>query len=1007
MNKSFRNPLFLVIGVLLGISVVISYKVEDEVSPDKIKNGIFLLKEHREQWGQTKEGDAAGIWEKVGLARENLPKLASRLEAPSNAPPNLRGKVHIIKATAALIKSLKEDISIYPDIIATLGEERVLPFAADGVELFSHPLREETFLWAEVTGFHPVSAFLPKGFHGEVSFEWKECAPFWAKALEKNGESIPNIRIGISKYTSTGQYLNLDWRGRLKERFFSGSSFSDSSGIAKFEIAPAGDLVVFSFPQNGWGENTLNKVSQETQCALVLSPAFSVTGTILDQQGRGIPGSQLMFFIQREGSSVPIGGAVADADGDYFSSGISCAEMSIAALAVAPNFSSDVKFLGAVTSSRKIQMNFVLDQGVKLEISLVSVTSEPIEGAWVVFSKTGFDWIPFEYETNRLGVFTTEPILPLGETVLLQWGIGKNEYPSIPISVQGDSQRLVLEATGIGRVKGIHSETQFDSYSLHSKVPGTRPVLWGATESMPWAPSGPATLLGFVADSKDPAIFKVMVPEGLAGEWTLEMTETEVHFQANLPQGERTTEFELIRAPEISLFKRALENGENQFSISPGEYFLKLGVGASSWSVGPFVVGNVGLNLGKLALGQTAGIGGLLLDTLGTPIPGIAVTLDRQSGIPIQSVLTGPEGDFHFPLLGSGKYRLSVSPKFSYCPAVSSSVLVELENGEEKFVTQTLDTQLPFSLDQDGGPMNPGRGFYLIKGKSVMSSPISSSGTAFFPVIKSSCLAGVFDFSARKVLLACMDVDGGSESETIEMSSLKKTSLPGGIAAYYSVQAEINGFFLGITANVSGAENWELSYPLGFEGAFWVTSEAGVTTRLPFPASREEWLRALAGSEERVEIRVRDFAGRPIPGTMLSGPLGFFRQMVDGKGACLTSAFGLPTKLRASHPAFWPEEQETGFGGLDFSLRQTAGLLEIQLPRGITVEEISLKPDFDLGYSWSPKVAAPNKPNDPWVFRDFPEGDYLVELWNPSAVIETQHLIYLSPRDKNILVITP
>ncbi len=440
--------------------------------------------------------------------------------------------------------------------------------------------------------------------------------------------------------------------------------------------------------------------------------------------------------------------------------------------------------------------------------------------------------------------------------------------------------------------------------------------------------------------------------------------------------------------------------GPNTLQLPTGRYSLVLETGSErGYSVGPFDLTEQGLDLGEIQI-DSASISGNVFDEEGEPWPGMNVELYRDDHWYGGQVQTAADGAFTFVDLAPGEYRVLVLPNDSHLLFQPDQVAtIPLGSGEAhsglRFVVKAGEAttcQLPPALEHplvgfhsrpgwmETSPVD-GRNAFLVGASSAgdwLGGLRLMPGRAMVIGSRLTAEQSLYDLSAllpesRELSL----VDGAGEALAhafVEFRVTGDAMLPGGA----STDAEG-----GLLIQYSPALPLEMLVHLP-DGGVCVVPVSST------PASGEV---VVGGGLFPSRISCHDLDGIPIAGATVWNPVSGARTVTDAGGSAQLLHSGPGDLLRVEKAGFLPERVRAA-EAIDLPLRRLLPSTALELPEGIPVRRLTVRPLFPAGTTIAPVVREGGSANE-WELLNAAEGDYRVLALDSEGVILLDQEVHL------------
>lgn len=733
---------------------------------------------------------------------------------------------------------------------------------------------------------------------------------------------------------------------------------------------------------------------------LVVYPSFSVHGTVLAESGDPVPyASVALFAADADGQRIGQGEAVADADGTYVIADGSTRATALRCQAWADGYVPQQRMVIRPQAGDELRLDFVLRKGVAVECLLQDPNGSSLDGIRVRFERGESDWLPGRYESDVSGKFTSAPNLVPATRYLMLWLSGDVWLEKVPVEVPAEEPYAVrVVVPPMARIRkvvvegGPESDVEVEFYSRAGISWDW--FRWDAAQPSPWVPAGPGVL-------------RATLPSGqvlsssldLASGWNEEIRlgAAKARLSFELPRMDGIEEWEVSLEPELggTPLVRAQRPGRHSVTVAEGSYYLKAAAGGSErLYLGPFRVPAEGLDLGTLLPEALCAVSGRVLDEEGRPWPGMLVKAVRADGMVTPEVYTDKAGKYALTDLSAGRYRVCIRPW--------QSCLIRYPDVETWIMLSPGETRagVDFSMAAEGklqGELRPAperlwNAFRLAHGH-VEVMIVSARGAFVLGVPQVRETVGAFSTGRNEYLLVAEEVDAEATSVLLDRGAVHSKEVrfvdpAGQPLGMLRCRMEMNGQLLPEEVYTDGDGKARLGVG-GSGDPVVVVDGAGVAgERVPFASlpERGEYRVAVAG--QKTLVKLTDRTGLPLPGASLSCAQAGVLGVTDGRGECVLHGLRQDSVLRAEKAGFWAAETRLQASNV-LVLRRPSARLEVHVPAGLAAERVAVEPEFDLGYAWSPEMAAVAGESGLWAADGLPEGSYQVSAWNARGEIVT------------------
>ena len=241
-------------------------------------------------------------------------------------------------------------------------------------------------------------------------------------------------------------------------------------------------------------------------------------------------------------------------------------------------------------------------------------------------------------------------------------------------------------------------------------------------------------------------------------------------------------------------------SGNYSFSgVANGNYTVAAGASGYDPDTQPVTVNSNNVTQDLTLVLSTYTISGTVTDSSGTPVPGVTVELTDGSGTVIATVTTDPSGNYSFPNVSDGSYRVEI-----HDPNYVSSITPVTVNGANETQNITL-TQTPSGSQTVAVSLNPGS--IAVGGSSQATAvPSGFSGTNLSYTWTSNT-SGVATVGSGGNTVTVTGAGAGSAVITCTVTNLSNASETASGSQTITVTASGSGIYTisGRVTNSSGA----------------------------------------------------------------------------------------------------------------------------------------------------------------------------------------------------------
>lgn len=901
-------------------------------------------------------------------------------------------QVRLWAITPGLIAHVEQDVSADAGTIAAVTEE-IVGFAEAGLVDFSGRVEGGEYfacIWAD--GYHAIGRYLTFPLRADERLHvLVPTPPLEVKVVSSDGTPIPNATVAFLSSTVSPEYPSLGWRDRLQASFFRQKRSTDAAGVARLVCPVEGPMTLATQEAPGYSRGLLYGARVGQDNVLVLHPACTVLGTVLQEGGAPVPhGYVAMFAVDESGATVGRGENRVGQDGSYLIGDASTECAALLATAYAEGFACAQQVLYRPLPGREYRVDFVLRKAVEVGFSLVAPDGSPVAGLEVQFQEGPHDWIPGLYTTDSSGRFATAPILVPGSRYLMSCWSGGGFLTDLPVTVPLEEPcELRVELCPLARVQRVviaggealaaEAEVTFTSKS----APGGKPVHWQADQVSPWLPAGPG-LLSARLPAGGRAAAEVDLPPGTLPELHIALGAAPLTFE--LPAAGNGEDWNVIlwaSGGQVH-FEGSMKAGRQRLAVTEGWYSLEAATtgGERIWH-GPFHVGAAGSDLGAIAATPLAAIQGSVRDADRAPWPGVLVVAERLDGLLTASTSTDEEGRFRMGDLPPGRYRVRARPFYSLLvPYPDVEITTTLGAGSAPELVLTLEPRHSLQGRVRPLPERSWLAFRLADGYREVAE-VSAGGAFVLGCPARREVIGVVSHGGGEVLVAATSVAPGTTTAALDLDSVSRKEVrlldasgrpaAGCECSWWVGGHELPGFVLS-----DGSGLVRLGSAGTEDPVLVIRHSAAVLKRIPFTALPGRGDLILSSSAPVEPVAVADCRGLAVSGATVWSEEAALQAVTDARGACRMPGARLGVDLRIEKHGFWPVETRLAPSTL-VTLRRRCERLTIEVPGGLGIERVVLEPAFDLGYPWTPEVEPVAGESNTWQAEGLPEGRYGVQ----------------------------
>lgn len=542
-------------------------------------------------------------------------------------------------------------------------------------------------------------------------------APITVKIVSAEGAPLSNVsvtRYGVRGATVSG---NGSFEDQFKAKALTNSELTDSSGELVFKsVEQLNHLVV-----EGNGEYSSAQkyaVVPGQAVSFTLTETFTVSGYVYDADGNPLAGIGVGAYLGYGAPDRNIQSVATDATGYYEMLSLTATASNIEVLTYAADRVSQVHALSFPQIGESYEIDFKVPVGVGGHYKFVTSWGEPLAGVGVGFLKKEHDWVAYQYETKDDGTVDCkkafDPNLKYFLNLVLS---GIQIRPGIEL-IPGGEQEIAVD--GLARIadiewKNLPQDLQPTTYLFMSKNSNATSVAsWLAKNGMPMLPAGAGTL-DVIWPNEIKQSYNIVLEERRDNTLHLDYESSRLLFE--LPKGVNAS-IKLTSESGFTVFSQRGASDHVEASCMPGVYNLSLKIGSVITTIPDIQIGKGDLNIGEVALSNTAAVYGTLQDEGGVPWRGADVFITTMLGVTLGETATDDEGNFFIDGLPAGNSRIMVMPSLSLGRVGSTMVqninLVEGEQVGPLELQMTSGEYLRVNFSPWGLPLS--RGFCLSNG---------------------------------------------------------------------------------------------------------------------------------------------------------------------------------------------------------------------------------------------------------------------------------------------------
>lgn len=749
-------------------------------------------------------------------------------------------------------------------------------------------LRKLIFI-IEAEGYLSESKFLSYSElqQKEISIKMFEASAILVKVVAEDDTPLANINVRRYGVRDNGASGNGSFEQQVRAKLLTNSALTDANGQIVFKnIEQLNHLVV-----EGNGEYSAAQkyaVIPGQEVVFSLTNTFVVSGHVYDTSGKPLAGIGVGAYLGFGAPDRNIQSVETDASGYYEMRSLTATASNVEVLTYSPEMVSQVRALPFPKLGESYELDFVVPTGVGGRYHFVTSWREPMAQVGVGFLKKEHDWVAYQYQIEEDGWVDCQKAFDPQLSYYVNFVMNGLELRGGFELIPGGEQEVVVD--GIARIAEIEwsnqpVDQQPIAYVFRSKNSNAMgDARWRSKNDMPFLPAG-AGVLDVIWPKKVKQSFQVVLEENGDNVLHLDYARAEVRF--TLPQGVNASAKLVSDAGFTTSSAKGL-SGEASFYCSPGTYHLIVKTDSSYTTIADLQVGKSGLNLGDIALSDSAMVYGTLLNEDGNPWRGADVIVATVTGEFLGEAITDEGGNFIVEGLAAGNARLAVLPVLSL-GRVGSAIIknISLVPGDKlgPFNLQMAsDRYLTVKFSPWGLPRAQG---FCLEGQTLHYNDVSSEG--FFQVSspRSNSWVGAGAASFGRAWWYAQQVTAEETSATISRVSETKTyrfvdaqqrELSG-----MSIKFEIGTAFLPGTATTDTAGKLQLEMSPGLDLDIIAMLPGGGSQRWSVLETIDGLIETAAGEDPFIWSIVSS-SGGPLAGAVCAQQQGY--------GGMRSNAFG-------------------------------------------------------------------------------------------------------------------
>jgi len=864
----------------------------------------------------------------------------------------------------------------------------------------------EYFITASAPGFSPIGEYVTLPFDNGSSkrMVFEPGTRFEVRAQDLSGQPVSGVKIFITNYAVSGKFLDMGWRDRLAESWFSEYIETNESGVAFSSSTPEGLFRVKTADgQKGFAPVSFAPVAvKESPILFTIMPGLTIEGEVVVQGASDYDYASAEIGLMRveQGSVTEILRQDVNADGTYrIVAGVDGG--SVALIALGAGATTQVKRLEDIDVSRTYNINFEVFEATKFDVQLITSKGEPIEGIVCQFLQNERDWIPYSYEPDAGGRFQTQKMFKAETDYVL--APMSNYLPLGGFAVRTpheSSEEWVIEIPDICRPTKV--SVQFEGVPEEMVFFGFQPDFyesgfmyqWGGSEAAPWLPAQPGLLLFQTKDGRmfeQP--FNPSVHHGQEAVVNLDVGQLSF-LLPDPPGGEDWALSLLTRAGYPAAEPRALGAGRHDLKLPLGTYNLMLtGAKEAELFYGPFVLTEAGLNIGTLEPCDWHSLAGQVVDANGAPVANVSLHALRSDGIAERNALTDEKGQFVIETMAAGVYRLDILPaknRASDSPNMSAEFRIPRLNNEPLlFRLPSREQALSVELTPPPSALTK---VHVLAGAAHTLMRINTSGIG---ELHSSGAAGdvlSLESNTQGVQVRYAPLSKGQQKVDLTLDGLLTRNLVlSGKDELRDVDFFFNNQHIGTAYPQADLTKWALQAPDLAALEIALTFNGGKTIRMPFrdlPTAGPLQAPAAWGNA----IRVQSLSGRALSNALVCSEDGSYRLCCNAEGEADGTSIQLNQQLMVTAPGYWGR---LAMPASTIQLHRDAKGADIRIAGGMGATDLAVQPEMDFGYGWQPSLDKIEDENI-WQLRDCPEGKYTLYALDADGALLAEKAIELT-----------
>ncbi len=798
---------------------------------------------------------------------------------------------------------------------------------------------------------------------------------------DPQGSPLSGLEVLFAVSSTSTEVDAQAWEAALQEHFFQATIETDSMGVARLVSPPASQLTAQTRSRPGLSRAIVWGLPSEGESTLVVHPSFKLRG-VVRAGGEGVSGATVSFLADQGSGTDVIGEAACDEEGRFQALGLSTQPKCLLALAHAPGYTSELQRVILPGPETARELAFQLEAAHEWDFLVTGPEGDPFPGAHVQFTEGPFSWIPYSYQSDEEGRFTSVANLAPGQHLLADFATDSFFLGRIQLSLPAEKSGVVrLSLPQLARLSSITVHGPLKGRTESEVVlrwPGGGESLWNPGKESPWVPSG-RVALGLVMNEGSVYWTEAFLPPG--DEVHLEVFPVLGSLRFSLPapqEGPWSVTAEPFLGDSIDL--GPLLAGPHEVSLSTGTWTLRCsGRQPPSLVAGPFVLDASPLDLGLLEPGTQGSLAGNIVDEGGRGWSGVEAEFVHGSGWVSMPEVSGPEGEFLFDGLPAGPGRVWIRPsrlQFLDCGDQSLPVVIPAGGHAEGVVfSLPLETCLVGSV----APLSGGKAFGL-EGPRLERVELNGAGDFQIRALRSEGWVFVGASSPHGLEISGLHVPAGPRTVTMAPTSIQRDwALVDGLggplrSCKISLQASGGATLLSSSSGPEGGFSLSASGPVPLKlVVHFPNGKKGILSLDPLPPSGP----LSVPEPEDARFKVVSVSGAPLGGVRVwrEGAIGSWISTATGL-VSIPLAPGDQGAIHAQKAGHWPLVEMARPGG-EHILRRLASL-EVSLPAGKAMVSLEIFPRFDAGGEEVPPPIPPQSISGAWILAGIPEGEYLL-----------------------------